>query len=402
MALNRRTTARVAAGLCLFGFSFLRLALPAAAQNVVIDRYVPGNYFSPENNLHQLRLYNAGSRPADLSNYRVVTRDYAFVLPEGTRLAPGARLLLGKRRDAALRPDLPMSSPGHPNFRIRPHSLRDEGNYCALLAPGGRVLDAFYHSPLPNAPFLPDSGDCFVAGERLSGCFRLPPENNAVWKYFPAGNDPAVGFERADGNWRPASARPGVDIYQTTAFGDFGARYRDGVMTLRWTTRFERGLRRLEVQRGADPRSFETIGETEARGGARQYADYIFYDPGVARDSAYYYRLKYRDEKGRPAYSKVIEARAVAPPVEFWMKAAPDGPARAEETAVRFYSAYAQRVKIKLLTPEFREAALLFYSPVLADKQNLLRLAPGLPPGPYYLSATTETKRYFERIVIAE
>jgi hypothetical protein len=68
--------------------------------------------------------------------------------------------------------------------------------------------------------------------------------------------------------------------------------------------------------------------------------------------------------------------------------------------SVRFYSAYSQRVKIKLYNAQFREIAVLYENPVYAEAQNLLRLKESLPSGKYILVATTDNKRYVESFIV--
>ena len=375
-------------GLMLFLFGY------TAHAQVFLARFVPGDYKS--NNMHRVELTNGSARPADLSQWLLVTRDYVFVFPTGTMLQAGKNLNIAKLRSAEQDADISLFR--HPNFKIKLSSdPKVEGNFCALLNAQKQMVDGFYHAELPNVPYLPDSDDVFIDNTPQKAFYKLPPENHPLWKFLPVGNDPAVGFERTGNTWRVTSSRKGSNPHAVTQFQDFFARYREGIVTLRWATAFEYGLKDLTIERSEDRTTFKAVGTVKTQNRRTiTPSEYVFYDNELTPGKNYYYRLLYFDDRNLPAYSKVIYIEAVNVVQEFWMEAL----AGTGTVSLRFYSAYSQKVKIKLFDLQYHEVAILFDNTVYADAQNLLRLTEIPPSGTYLLIATTDTRRYVEKMNI--
>ncbi len=356
-------------------------------------RFIPGNYLS--DNLHRVELYNPGPQAARLDNWLLVTRDYVFCFPAGTTLGADRRLSLAKDRQPNRPVDIRLL--GHPNFMIKLYSRKVEGNYCALLDARGQLVEGFYFAELAFVPFLPDSGGCYRDNQPFEACYRLPPEQSPRWKYLPVGYDPAVGFEQASGHWRLISARSTENLYPTTAFAELSARYREGAVVIRATTRFEDGLTGLILERGETLEALQPIARIETAGTSRQPQDYLFYDTTAQPNRTYYYRMRSAEAPGLATESKIVEVETYMPPVEFRLEVLYDerGP------SVRYASVLTQVVVIKLLDERWREWAILHEGLVYADTPHLLRLeAEGLPRGRYRVVAATETRRYLAELII--
>jgi hypothetical protein len=357
--------------------------------------FVPGNYKS--NNVHRIEISNSANRRVDLSGYLLVTRDYVFVFPTGTSINPNGTISLAKQSTTDNPADLSLFR--HPNFKIKLFSdPKVEGNFCALLNSQKQMIDGFYHAPLPNVPFLPDSDDVFIENRLYPNYYKLPPENKTLWQYIPVGNDPAIGFEKTANGWRVTSSRKGINPHAITSIQNLTARYREPIVTLRWSTAFEYGLGAINIERSEDQIHFQSVGTVESQNRRTTTAtEYVFYDNQVQAGKRYYYRLHYKDDRNKDAYSKIIYLEARAVKREFWMESLYDNQ---HMVSIRFYSAYSQRVKIKLYNKHFREIAILYENPVFAEAQNLLRLKEPLPSGKYILVATIDNKRYIESFII--
>jgi len=351
---------------------------------------VPGNYLS--DNIHRVELYNAGNRVADLSGWLLITRDYVFRFPKGSTLAAESRMTLAKQPMSGRPVDVVLFK--HPNFMIKLYSRRVEGNYCALVDAGGRLLDAFYFAALPNVPFLPDSGACYINNKEQDNCYRLPPEQSPQWANFPVGYDPAVGFEQYAGQWRLISARSAGNLYPSTAFGEVSARYRNGSVLIRGATLFEDNLQELLLERSDNLQDFQTIGRIEVQGKSRSPTEYIAYDTTATPDRVYYYRFRSKDAPDLTIGSKIVEVETRLPEVEFRLDLHPERTADARQINIRFSSALTQKVLIKLLDDKSRERAILHQGLTYADTQHLLRLDADLPVGRYVIVAATENRRY--------
>jgi hypothetical protein len=282
------------------------------------------------------------------------------------------------------------------------YSKKVDGNYVVLFNRQQRIVDAMYHSQLPNVPFLPARDTLILQNNRIVP-YALPPESSPAWGYYPFGTDPAVGFEQNEqGEWQVIPANPQTQLYPRITFEDLKARYEDGVVTLKWQTRASDELRYIIIERGKDQRSYERVGRVKARKATagEQMTEYTFYDTDLQQDSTYYYRLRSVDRGGQAAYSKVVEVTIQELPVEFWLKLYPEAARSAKEVSIRFYSAYSQQVKIKLLDRHFREVGILFNNLVYAETQHLLKLTKHLAAGRYLIAAYTEERRYFKTLEV--
>lgn len=366
-------------------------------QAIRIVKFVPGNYLA--NNLHEVDLYNAGNQTVNLGNYYLVTRDYTLKFPDGTRLFPGATYRIGKSKQG--KPNLNLELSRAPDFFIRFYEKKAEGNFVAVLDANLQPVAAFYHSQRPDPPFLPDSGH-FVLSSRRMVAYRLPGPASRLWQYFPLGEDPAVGFEQVQGSWRVTSATQDINLYPTTEFIDFKARYHDEVVTLKWNTSFEERLDEIEVQRSTNGSDFITLARIKAKYGTRQQVTgYSYPDSRLNKnDSLYYYRLAHLDAAGHVIESKVVQVLAREVPQPFWLEVYPARTNMVTEVGIRFSSAYSQEVNMLLLDSQGKLVQLLFHGPVYAEVQNLLELKSTLSPGLYYIVATTEEDRHFQRLEI--
>lgn len=367
------------------------------AQTPYVLRFIPGVYLA--DNKHRIILYNPSSVSRNISGYYLVTRDYSVRLPSGAVIPPGKTYTIGKKNDEKNKLDFELSK--SPDFLIRLYGKKIEGNYFVFFDPNLRVLDAMYNAQISNVPFLPDSGAFWLRnGKRLT--YHIPPAGNRSWGYFPVGDDPAIGFEQIDDKWRVISADPTANVYPATAFRDMTARFQSGEVRLEWFTEFEDGVKKIEIERSEDKQNFATINLVEGRGVSATFNRYLFYDGKVTADKNYSYRLKHVDIVGNVIYSKVVELFTREPIRAFWLDVFPTQTPDARQINVRFFSAFSQQVKIKLVDEKFREIALLFDDLVYAESQNLLRFTEGLPPGRYLLLAFVERKRFFQEIIIVE
>jgi hypothetical protein len=91
----------------------------------------------------------------------------------------------------------------------------------------------------------------------------------------------------------------------------FSASLRDADALLEWATASEVNSDHFEVQRSADGRAFEAIGQVGAAGNASQVSEYSFRDAGASYlgSPVLYYRLRQVDLDGRFEYSRVESLR---------------------------------------------------------------------------------------------
>lgn len=358
---------------------------------VIIRRYSPGAFMS--DNEHRVELLNTGKAVADLSDYLLITRDYFVRIPRGTNLGPGQTLTLVKTRDGNQRNVLELKSTQ--GFVTRQYSLKVGGNFVVLYEPGMRIQDAFYYSQLKNPPFLPD----FVFHTFSNNEFvkiSVPAPGNKVWAWYPIGDDPAIAFEQVRGEWKLVSARKATQN-PALQFGDLTGRYSDGLILLYWSTLFEENARALDIERSMDRKTFQKIGSLPTRGNSRDFVQYRFTDPNVTESKTYYYRLKHTDGNGAVQYSRVEEVAAKSVRNEFSAEIIQP---RGDNLTIRFYSAYSQRIHMRILNEKMQVSLNLFDNFVYADAQNLIKLNKSLKPGKYLLVTATDTRRFWQEILV--
>lgn len=361
------------------------------SQGMSISRFVPGNYLS--DNRHRVEFTNKGGKQVSLEGYLLVTRDYSVRLPAEARIPANGKLVLAKNKAS----DVNISLATTPDFLIRFPLLEHEGNYLVLFDPSGKVLEAIYFSPVPNVPFLPDR-DTLYTYSREKIPFYIPPENRSVWHYFTAGSDPSPAFVKIAGVWKKVETNenPATDYENVTL------RYKEGILSLRWTTRFEQRSVAHVVEKSSDKERFYPVDTLASQGDSRDFNQYAYYEEGLTLGEVYYYRIKNVDQEGREIYSRIREVKAEEGLEEFTMEVLPGAGANAGQLRLRFNSQYSQQVRIKLFDERLMEVAILFDDFVFAGSPSLIKLGQKLPAGNYLLLAETENRRFGQNFEIKE
>jgi hypothetical protein len=360
---------------------------------ISILRYAPGTYRSDNN--HRVEIYNAGKQIINLSDYVVVTRDYIVKIPRDIILYPGKSYTLQRRKDKESTAKNILEIESSKSYSIRINKKRAEGNYVVLFDAKMRIIDAFYFSPTPNPPFLPDEGfHTFSNNEFVN--FYVPPGGNKVWGYLPLGDDPAIAFLQVNGNWKPGSAITRKNPNPAVHFRQFSIRFKDGIVSLKWVTDYEDNAQQFWIDRSENQEEFFSIGSIPAKNNSREFQTYSFYDSEIKENKTYYYRIRNADAFGNEINSRTEAIQTIPLKVEFSIEVIPgEGPLN-----IRFYSAFSERVRMRILNDRMQVVSHLFDSYVYADAQQLVKLNSWLKPGKYWIVAATDTRRFFEPLTI--
>lgn len=378
----------------LVGF-FMLLSWGFASAQVYISKYLPGNYLA--DNRHEINLYNPGLQDVSLANYLLVTRDYSVRFPKSARIPAGATFRIRKKRKTGEPFDLELART--PDFLIRFHDRSFEGNYAVLYDYQMKIRDAMYFAPLREVPFIPDEDTC-ITFKREYIPYSIPPETRSVWSYLSMGDDPAIAFIQKDGSWQLTSARNNME--PATAYGNFSLRYEEGVVGLRWSTRFEEEAREHVVERSKDQQSFTEVGKVRSQGNGQEIRQYSFYETNLAEGERFYYRIKNEDPFGNVVYSKIRAIETKEGPESFALNVFLGKQSERQELNVRFFSRYNQRVRIRVFNQDGREMCILFDDYVYGGSRNLLKTGRPLPPGKYLVLADTETERFGKEIELLD
>lgn len=361
------------------------------SQGIYIRKMVPGNYLA--DNRHRVEFFNPDSKMQSLEGFILVTRDYSVRLPAEARIPARASFMIAKNPAS----DVNLSMATTPDFLIRFPMIEHEGNYLVLFDPKGRIVEALYFSPVPNVPFLPDR-DTLYTYSREKIPYYIPPENRTVWSHFTSGTDPSLAFVKVKGVWTTSSIRENP----ATEYQNVNVRYKEGIMTLKWTTAFENGSKLHIVEKSTDIESFIPIDTLLSQGNSREFHQYAFYDQALEKGDTYYYRIRNVDVEGREIYSRIREVKAEEGQEEFSMEVLLGTGNGNGQLRLRFNSQYSQQVRIKLYDERLMEVAILFDDFVYAGNPGLLKLGRSLPPGNYLILAETETRRFGQNFEVKE
>lgn len=378
-------------------------AVSVLAQNIHITKYIPSNFL--ESNLHRVEIHNGGNSPVDLSGYVLITWDYSFIFPSGTALPSNQTVTLSRMGTKASNS---IAFNRHPNFSLR-NTSRINGAYCCIYNRQYQFLEGFYISPTDETPFLPDSVSTVYENNKPKTInIRIPATNQPGWsgltddrnRRIKIYNDPIIGYEKMSGKWQIVSAK-GITLNPSAKFEDFQARFRDNHVVLKWKTLFEDHLNQTEIQRSKEGINFETIDIKKSEyTKSNTITEYSIFDTNVEKNQTYFYRLKRLEKDGQYGYSEVITLIAKEPTIEFWIEPFPTKAQEGEAISIRFFSAYEERVFIKLFTEKFKEIDVLFDGFINAGHQNLLKINARLPKGVYYIYAIVHEKRYLKEFLI--
>jgi hypothetical protein len=361
------------------------------AQGVFISRYVPGNYLS--DNRHRVEFYNSSGQTVSLEGWLLVTRDYSVRLPSEARIPTRGKFVLAKTFASGVNLSLATT----PDFLIRFPLLEHEGNYLVLFDPKGQVSEAIYFSPTPNVPFLPDRDTLFTySREKIP--FYIPPENRPVWIYFTAAGDPSTAFVKVAGNWRMEDTRENP----ATEYENVTLRYKEGILSLKWTTNFEKDSKLHIVEKSTDKENFVPVDTLASLGDTREFRQYSYYEQGLKEGDTYYYRIRNLDKAGKEVFSRIKEVKAEEGQEEFSMEVLQGAGNNAGQLRVRFDSQFSQQVRIKLYDDRLMEVAILFDDFVYAGSPSLIKIGRKLVPGNYLILAETETRRFGQNFEIKE
>ncbi|MEM6260930.1 MAG: hypothetical protein AAGI38_00370 [Bacteroidota bacterium] len=373
-----------------FLFVWLTFLLQSPAQSPYFSRYVGSSYL--ESSVFEIDLYNPSPRRVDISGYMIVSRQFVFLLPRGSRIPPSSRFSMAKKSGKGV--SLEFSS--MEDFLIRIPTPGEQGDYLALFDRNGNLVDGFYYASNRDVQFLPDRGE-LVTYQNKRVPFELPGERNRVWQFLRMLPDPAMAFIRQEKGWQVTSRLR--NLRPVTAFEGAEASFVEGIVNLQVRTAFEENCRLHVVERSEDGQTFLPIGELEAIGGLTVPANYRFYDDEVKTNRRYFYRFKNVDRFGFEVTSRILEVRTDPFPEEFQMNVFLGGKG---EVNLRFSSRKEQDVHIKLLDEQYREVDVLFDGKLSAQRPQLIKYNSALPVGKYYLIASTEKQRFWEEVYVGE
>lgn len=363
------------------------------SQNVYLSRVAPG-FPGKENDVaHRIELFNESGKFADISGHYLITRSYAFRIPEDTYIRPFSNFSLGLAGGSVNKLDIVM--PQQPSYLQRAVKNPREGDFVVLLDRDKKRVDAFYFGIKSSVSFLP-------AGVELpngDGRMGFPNESDESWNYLRNGVDPVVAFVRINGAWR-ANSRT-TNFFPATNYRAIQIKeYKEGFVTLSWQTMFELDCYFHFVERSLDGKNFSLLERVPGRREGDEPKTYEYYDTKVERDRVYFYRVTHYDKFGEAIHSPMAKVRTDENPSDFSFEIIRGDGGSAPAINVRFASKQPQSVRIKLLDEELRELAFLFDSDVEGKKQNLISYSKPLPVGKYFIVVVTENQRYYEPLVV--
>ena len=368
---------------------FVLAFVPLMAQKVYISKFASGDYISGDN--HQIELFNESPRTVDLSGFMIMTRQYVARLPYGTRIAPWGTLRFGKSKKVG---NIDIAYQRLEDFMIRiPTSRNENGDFAILFNKRSRILDAFFYSDRSRVSFLPAQESLMTQDNDLIK-ITAPNETSSVWSYIQMPPDPAMVFVRINGEWEINSRNQ--NLIAATEYHNLSASYVDGIITLKWSTSFERDCYYHIIERRLEGESFRILDRRPAIGNTSSPKSYIYYDNKIVENQSYEYRIRNTDKFGNTIYSGEERIGTGTDLGGLFLDHFREGSIQ----NIRFSSPENQNVRIQILDEEFRQITILFHDDVRADSQMLLQYKTPLPVGKYYLIAETPSQRLFKDFIV--
>jgi len=165
---------------------------------------------------------------------------------------------------------------------------------------------------------------------------------------------------------------------------------------LKWVTASEKDNDRFEIERSADGKNFERIGDMKGKGTTSAKSDYKYTDKRAAK-GLNYYRLKQVDFDGTHAYSQIIKVNSEKGAISLGIQLLPN-PCSDQDCSVLLQGVDAT----KALTVEMRDlTGRIVFSQQVASDQNSFNLPKAnLGKGIYILSAKNGLDVTYQKVII--
>lgn len=366
-----------------------------SAQQVYISRYIPDYPTNADNPDQEVEIFNdSRSKNLNLKGYILMTRSFILKFPN-LEIPPLKHVSLGMKA-RGIGPYVSILD--MPDFQLRTPYGSDQGDFVILLNPNLRPMDAFYFSEVAEVDFLPVR-ETFVtvSGQEIS--IRTPAEQVDDWAYLQLAPDPLFSFVKINETWSPSSRKG--NIFAATEYRYLQHKYVEGIVSLRWQTRFENDCFDHVIERSSGNRNFVEVGrKSSALQNSSRPLDYEFYDDEVEQNQIYFYRIRHTDKFGETVYSSELEVSTEENPGGFFFDIISEPSDQGRYLNIRFTSRQEQKVRIMLLDEELRQLATLFSDNIHAEKQNLITYRKAIPFGIYHILVETENRRYRELLVV--
>jgi len=378
----------------LFSISLLWMG-QMYAQQVYISRYIPDFPTNADNPDQEVEIFNESrTRNLNLGGFVLMTRSYIVRFPN-LEVPPLKSVRLGMKA-RAIGPYFSILD--MPDFQLRNPMGEDNGDFVILLNPRMQLMDAFYFGESAEVDFLPLNESLTTQSGQIVNV-RVPAEQNEDWSYLQLAPDPAIAFVKINGTWSPNSRK--ANIFEATEYRYLQSKYIEGIVSLRWQTRFENDCFEHVVERSLGRNRFQEIARINSlRQNSSSPLDYEYYDDEVEQNQLYYYRIRHTDKFGETVYSEEIETTTEENPGGFFFDILSEPSDQGKYLNIRFSSRQNQQVRIMLLDEELRQLAILFSDEISADKQNLITYREAIPFGIYHILVETENRRYRELLVV--
>ncbi len=374
--------------------TYLLIFLPLLTQGQIsIVKFVPGDFLN--NQLNTVILYNNSKQTLNLKEYFIITRDYALRIDRTLLIKPKQRIAFVKKNKHSY-PFPVYEFSEFKDFLIRIRSRKEQGNYVALLNPNMDFVEGFYFATYKYVNFLPEVVKLITYKNKML-FLNVPGENHPNWTFFPSVEDPIIGYEKINDQWKIIPADPAKNLLNINYFSLLKIQYtgKYNLISAVIHTSLKDFKGKIILLKSTNKNKLKKV-ETLFVNSAKLQIKY--YDTEILPDQTYYYQLVLIDNHGHISRSPLLEVKTKKEPS--LLEIVPKNIYENEDFFVLLKENKTLLCRILLFSEKWEFQDILFNDYI---KENLTLLIPvekKLKKGTYYILVELEKKRILKRIVV--
>lgn len=316
------------------------------------------------NPYYRIELTNFTSKPYNLSQHYLVTRDFCMRIRKGI-IPPFGTYFMAKEMHPSY-PHVDMLFLKEQDFLIRMDRSNEVGNYVALLDSQFQLVSGVYLAPLRSVSYLPDTAK-LILSKRPFPTLKIfvPPETHPKWKYLQGVEDPLLAYQyRRSWQLLPNNPTKAQTFLRPVEFKAFtGQRQKQG-NSLVWESIEKLGQYYL-LERSTDGSNFQPIARITCQG----KGIYFYFDSTISENV--FYRVRHPTPLGEWISSPTLRLSIQHSSSPFWHEVEKEK----GNIFIRFRFSQGQPIWILRLDKTLMPQEVLYEGWIPGGVENLLSLS---------------------------